>query len=280
MTLEKLLSELHFDPTTQTGVVERIQKDRAAVSRIAETAYRGSSDSFPLCAEDPLTRLAVVTVLLIRKYDAYRAIGVSERIIFDTFQDVPLRADLYRRQHGRIGLSEDDVIWFRHLMNICIFQIGVLQFQKFEMIYLDEATIGEAYMKFSVQQKQVLPNGTPVINCHIQKNADLRPSMVKHSFEEAKRFFTETSPSVEYQAFLCYSWLLYPPMLQMLSPTSNIRQFAEHFTIIGACADSEQAMENLFPAIPPGTDHNPTSLQKLAKAHPERFGFGCGIRLI
>jgi len=175
MTLEKLLSELHFDPTTQTGVVERIQKDRAAVSRIAETAYRGSSDSFPLCAEDPLTRLAVVTVLLIRKYDAYRAIGVSERIIFDTFQDVPLRADLYRRQHGRIGLSEDDVIWFRHLMNICIFQIGVLQFQKFEMIYLDEATIGEAYMKFSVQQQTpTLPSNairrsTPIINTEDQR---------------------------------------------------------------------------------------------------------------
>ncbi len=52
-------------------------------------------------------------------------------------------------------------------MNVSIFKISSLQFQPFEMIYLDEETIGEPYMAFTKEQKESLPNGLPVINCHI-----------------------------------------------------------------------------------------------------------------
>ena len=101
-------------------------------------------------------------------------------------------------------------------------------------------------MVFTQEQKRTLPNGSPVINCHIQKGANISDSLVKKSFDQAKVFFKDHFPSTEYKAFLCYSWLLYPPMLNMLPKDSNIKQFAKHFSIIGACNDSEQAKENLF----------------------------------
>lgn len=280
MTLEKLLSGLHFEIVIEEAVNRKIRKDMRFIKEIANTAYSGDNLSFSLCNRKPLTRLVVVIYLLTQKYAEYKALGVSDDIILDTFGDVSLRANLFFKKSGKIGLTKDDVIWFRHIMNVCIFKIGALQFQKFEMLYLDEATIGEAYMAFEEVQKTRLPNGSPVINCHIQRDADISAVSVEASFARAKVFFAECFPAIRYKAFLCYSWLLYPPMLKRLPDESNIRQFAERFTIISSCEDSEQAMENLFDNGKPNVSQKPTSLQKMAIDHTDILGFGCGIILI
>ena len=280
MTLETMLSELRYTSDTEQAVLQKIRKDEKLIEKIAETAYHGEDFNFALCGRMPLTRLAVVTCLLLSKYDDYKAKGVPDSIIFDTFQDVSLRAKLYREKTGRAGISKGDVIWFRHIMNVAVFKIGALQFQPFEMIYLDEETLGEPYITFTKEQKEALPAGAPVINCHIQQDADLSPEAVQASFHSAKQFFSTHFP-VQYKAFLCYSWLLYPPMIKSLSHKSNIKQFAANFAVIGACDDSEQAMEHLFRngtkrALPA----NATALQTLAFEHIELFGFACGIILL
>lgn len=278
MTLEGIISELHYINEVEQDVLRKIRKDEALIAEIAKTAYQAKGFDFPLCRRMPLTRLSVVTYLLISKYDEYRAKGISDRIIFDTFRDVSLRAALYCKKTGKTGISKEDVIWFRHIMNVSIFKIGSLQFQPFEMIYLDEDTVGEPYMRFAEEQKRSLPGGSPVLNCHIQHGADLSPESIELSFQMAKVFFSECFPKEQYKAFLCYSWMLYPPMLKHLSDNSNIRQFADRFSIIGYCSDSEQAREFLFIH---GTrkviSSKITSLQKLALEHPKEFGYACGI---
>lgn len=274
MTLESLLPQLGFQRPTEEAVTQKLRNSRSHVEAISETAYSSDDFDFPLCKQDPLTRLAVVTYLLVQKYPQYRRSGATDEIILDTFRDVSLRANLYHKNHGKIGISKEDVIWFRHIMNIHIFKIGVLQFQPFSMVYLDEETLGEPYMAFSRQQKLTLPSGTPVINCHVQKGADIHGDLVEKSFAQAKIFFRDCFPNTEYKAFLCYSWLLYPPMLTRLPEGANIRQYAGHFSIIGFCNDPEQALENIFGTAIVG---KLTSLQRLAKEHAEFFGFGCGI---
>ena len=245
MTLETLISELQYTNDIEREILQKIRKNEKLIEEIAENAYYGEDFNFALCKRMPLTRLSVVTYLLLRKYDDYKSKGISESIIFDTFRDVSLRAKLYYKKTGKVGISKGDVIWFRHIMNGVIFKIGALQFQPFEMIYLDEETIGEPYIIFAKEQKDALPTGTPVINCHIQQNADLSPEAVEASFQNAKRFFANHFPTVQYKAFLCYSWLLYPPMVKHLLEKSNIKKFAANFSIIGACDDSEQATEYL-----------------------------------
>lgn len=280
MTLETIIAELHYKGDIEQAVLQKIRKDRKLIEKIAETAYCGEDFNFALCGRMPLTRLAVVTYLLLRKYDVYKAKEIPDNIIFDTFRDVSLRAKLYYEKTKRVGISKEDVIWFRHIMNAAIFKIGTLQFQPFEMIYLDEETIGEPYITFTQEQKEALPARTPVINCHIQQDADLSPEAVEMSFHSAKRFFS-THFSVQYQAFLCYSWLLYPPMVKRLPQKSNIKQFAANFTIIGACDDSEQAIEYLFKnETKRELPSNATTLQTLAFEHIELFGFACGIILL
>lgn len=280
MTLETLLPQLKFNSVIEDAVKQKIIKSRRQIEVIAETAYNSDNFDFPLCKRMPLTRLVVVVYLLSQKYAEYKAIGATDGIILDTFRDVSLRANLYYKQNGKIGISKDDVIWFRHIMNVHIFKIGVLQYQTFNMIYLDEETIGEPYMVFTQEQKLALPNGSPVINCHIQKGANISSTLVDESIDQAKVFFKDCFPSIEYKAFLCYSWLLYPPMLDLLPKDSNIKLFAEHFSIIGMCNDSEQAMENLFDYGKHNPPSNSTTLQRMAKSDNTILGYGCGIIML
>ena len=90
------------------------------------------------------------------------------------------------------------------------------------------------------------------------------------SLNTAKECFAAWFPQVHFKAFLCYSWLLYPPMLNSLPPASNIRRFGDRFTILGTCCDAEQAMENIQPDAQ-------TLLTRLAKENKALFGFGCGV---
>ena len=280
MTLETLLPQLKFQAAIEDVVKQKFTKNRRQVVSIAETAYSSNDFDFPLCKRMPLTRLVVVVYLLSQKYAEYKAIGTTDEIILDTFRDVSLRANLYYKQYGKIGISKDDVIWFRHIMNVHIFKIGVLQYQTFNMIYLDEETIGEPYMVFTQEQKLVLPNGSPVINCHIQKGANISATLVNESIDQAKVFFKDCFPFIEYKAFLCYSWLLYPPMLNMLSENSNIKQFAKCFSIIGECNDSKQAKENLFDYGKHNPPCKPTTLQRMAKEDNSILGYGCGVIML
>ena len=280
MTIETLLPQLEFNSVIEDAVKQKIIKSRRQIEVIAETAYSSDNFAFPLCKRMPLTRLVVVVYLLSQKYADYKAIGVTDEIILNTFRDVSLRANLYYKQNGKIGISKDDVIWFRHIMNVDIFKIGVLQYQTFNMIYLDEETIGEPYMVFTQEQKLALPTGSPVINCHIQKGANISATSVNKSIDQAKMFFKDCFPSIEYKAFLCYSWLLYPPMLNMLSENSNIKQFAKCFSIIGECNDSEQAKENLFDYGKHNPPCKPTTLQRMAKEDNSILGYGCGVIML
>ena len=270
MNLDNLIGLLDYPPNIEQAVRSEIENNEEAIGRIAETAYTGEDFDFALLKYDPEICLTVVTYLLADQYHVYKAKGVPDTIIMDTFRDVTLRAKLYYQKNGKAGITQDDVLWFRHIMNGNIFKIGPLQYQAFEMIYLDEETIGEPYMEFSESQKRSLPAGSPVINIHIPHGADLNNALVSASLDGAKKLLAALFPHTRYNAFLCYSWLLYPPMVNCLSEKSNIRQFAERFHIIGACDDSEQALENL-------QGDRETKLVKMVKNHEHLLGFACGV---
>lgn len=275
LALDRLLEELRYPEAVEQAVREKLADP--GIGEIAASAYAGEDLDVALCRRMPLTRLAAITFLLLQSYGDYREKGAPDHIIFDTFRDVSLRAGLYYGRTGKVGISREDVVWFRHIMHAGIFKIGVVQYQPFKMVYLDEETIGEPYMVFSPEQKALLPSGAPVINCHIQRGADLDPERVDRSFRDAEAFFQAVFPERRFQAFLCYSWLLYPKMVERLPKQSNIRRFADRFTVISSCDDAGQAMENLFEGGKRKAIPSMTALQKMAVGHIEYFGFACGI---
>lgn len=268
MNLTKLLSLLRFPAPMEDAICALSEKNCTEISALSEAAYTGTDYEYPIRTYTPLNRLMSLVNLLPQKYTEYQQLGVPEEIITNTFRDVTHRAFLYFQRHGSPGLSEEDVLWFRHIINKEIFQIGPLQYQPFDMVYLDEETLGEPYMTFSPGIKARIPLNTPVINCHIPVGADLSEDRIPSSLSLARQLFQKLYPDTRFVAFLCYSWLLYPDMLSLLSPNSRIRKFAKHFEIIGSCEDQEQAMEFLIPE---------SSLFRKASEHPECFGFACGI---
>ena len=90
LSLERLLNELQYPDHIEKAVKEKLEKPD--IAEIASIAYSGEGFDYPLCKRMPLTRLAVVTWLLQKTYGEYKAIGVADDIIFETFRDVTLRA--------------------------------------------------------------------------------------------------------------------------------------------------------------------------------------------
>ena len=277
MNKNKILEILNLSPETEKAVISALSMKNFV--EICNNAYSGEAPDYPILSRKPLTRLSAVVGLLCGKYDDYKSLGVPEKVIEETFLDVSLRARIYEKKTGKPGISKEDALWFRHIINCKIFKIGVLQIQPFEMIYLDEEILGEPYMEYSKEQKEKLPSGAHVINCHIQCGANLSTEEIKASFADAQALFKKIFPETKFKAFLCYSWLLYPDMINILPENSNIKAFAKNFEIIGKIQDSEQAFENLFGKTykRPPKIKNPTSLQKIAAENPKAFGFACGI---
>lgn len=79
-------------------------------------------------------------------------------------------------------------------------------------------------MTFDEKIKRDLPPDAPVINCHVQTGAKITKEEIDKSFIESKKFFSNIVKD-DYKAYLCYSWLLYPKMNDLLDESSNIKYF-------------------------------------------------------
>ena len=74
-----------------------------------------------------------------------------------------------------------------------------------------------------------LSPGDPVISVHIPANGSLNPESVDESLEKATIFFRKYYPDYEYKAFVCYSWLMDPQLIDLLGPDKNISKFCNRF---------------------------------------------------
>ena len=266
----QLIEKLNLHTEIKKNVLKSLKINNKNIVKESIDAYDGDDFDFNICKVSDLDKICIIFYLLPKFYNAYKKIGVSDKIIFDTFDDISLRANLYYEKYNKPGLTQDDVIWFRHINNVNIFKIGCLQFQPFKMIYLDKETIGEEYMTFDEQIKKDLPPESPVINCHIQAGVKLTKEEIDKSFIESKNFFSSIVKD-NYKAYLCYSWLLYPKMNDLLDESSNIKYFYKKFKIISSCNDIEQAKENII---------DNTRLSRLFESKPNNFGYACGIIII
>ena len=247
----------------------------------AEKAYEGELCDLPICKRKPDERLVIWCCLVPVIVEKYREAGAPNTVIIQTLWEISRLAAEYEKRTGKIGLSKENVIWLRHIYHANIFAFGSLQFQPFKMVYLDEDGCGEEYMTFSQKQKEKIPPGSPVINVHIPTGADLSPGAVERSFVEAEEFFLSKDPSCSPLAFLCYSWLLYPGMQELLPLGCNIRNFAARFQIIGQVSDpyGSDAVRRIYGRRYPAKREYPTQtqLQRNALGHFSKLGMACGI---
>lgn len=273
--------ELQLPSHTVQAILNAYDSRPAFYRQKGERAYDGDAPNFLICKRSPLERLVIWCCHMTRVRQRYQQKGIPYSVVRNTFSDIALRSRLYEEKQKKPGLSKEDTVWFRHIHDCQIFQLGALQYQLFHMVYLDKEGCGSDYMSFSAEQKQQLPPGSPVLNLHIPTGADLSPASVAWSLQEARAFFGRYFPDHGAKAIVCYSWLLYPDLRLILPECSNIASFAARFQILGQAqgAYASDAVRRIYGRrYARISDYSQsTTLQRNALGHFRFLGEACGI---
>lgn len=209
--------------------------------------------------KSPMFKLCLVYAYLPTVKEKYEAKGISDKIFFDTMDDIRIWIDDHKERTGEYGLYE--LNWIMNHMKLSIFKIGRLQFQKFTYYF------NPVYKKDGKEIKF----GDKVLNIHIPRGEKLSIDECKKSIAGAQKFFAEFYPNYPTDRFICHSWLLYSANREYMKEDSNIIKFAEMFDIVKEFEEPSQAYLWLF-----GEKADNKALKKNKKEH-NTYGETCNL---
>ncbi len=146
---------------------------------------------------------------------AYKQKGIAEDIFFATMQDLKYKLFECKNNYGVWGTFVPD--WYMSIFNLECFKIGRLEYQ----------------MGFAAESNKLdgIKNiGDRIFHCHIPSDGPLLEEDVKASLAAAKEFFKDEVKDGKFVVH-CGSWLLFPPLVEKLKDSSNIKKFYKLFTI-------------------------------------------------
>jgi len=198
-------------------------------------------------------------------HERYRALGIGDDVYFDTFSDIRIWCLNCARDYGEYGIEQYG--WLQEHVQLKLFRLGRLQFQP-SAIDRDIVVDGRAVFR-----------GQIVLNVHIPEGEPLDTRLAEESFARAGTFFRGIAP-----VYMCHSWLLYPELVNIVSPDSNIAKFQRFFHIYDMNPDSREAEQRIFirTSDDPSAYEARTTLQRSAKTYLEsgrKLGSGSGISL-
>lgn len=241
--LSPMIADLQFPATAEAA------KD-AAMALIAEQdkAHRG------------LAGMCVMAAAMYGSAKRFHALGIPQKVLFDTVCCLHRMAGEYRQEFGVLGFDRCFWIWRQACGQIL--RLGTLEFE-----YLSLSEWGAS--------ETGLPEGTPVLSVHIPSGADLSREALDDSYQQARAFFCE-HPEVcppdgkAPEAIFCGSWLLCPTLRTLLKENSGIRRFAEDFELCHVVEKSNGFYHFLYwtsEDTPVADLPENTSLQRAVKAH-------------
>lgn len=182
-------------------------------------------------------------------YEEYKIRKIDEQIFWDTFQDIRLWCDNCFRETGKYGIAEYQ--WFWRLFEMKVFRLGRLEF---EIMNAEKQIKGNG---ISIEA------GEPIINIHIPEGEALSRTACGESLKRAHEWFGAK------QKFICYSWLLYPGLNEILAAESNIIHFQNRFHLIKTDYQEREAEKRIFGWIAENITAYPdhTRLQKRARQY-------------
>lgn len=165
--------------------------------------------------KDNFTKLSLVFLYLPTVKENYGKKGISDKVFFDTLDDLRIWIDDCFERTGKKGLYE--IHWLVLHLRMQIFKIGRLQYQ-----------LG----RYRFKAYKGLSKGDRVLNIHIPRGEKLDYGECVKSIDEAQSFFKEFFPDYG-SLFTCRSWLLFPDNRKFMKPDCNILRFSELFEIVG-----------------------------------------------
>lgn len=204
----------------------------SAIPSLWETAeerlFRGGTGDFqePLkqIAEQSGVRQEITDMVFLvgclpRMRRQYREKGIPEEIFRDTARDLTYKLNECYANRGVWGTFV--TFWFPEFYRLERFCLGRLQFEHKEFPY--EGVPG-------------LKKGQTVYNCHIPSAGPLTPELADDAFRRAKAFYAAELNGKPMPVY-CSSWMLYPPHVALFPEGSNLRRFAERFTLVDSVPD-------------------------------------------
>lgn len=179
--------------------------------------------------QKPMMKLSLIYAFLPTVWDRYKEKNIPEEIFWDTMTDIKIWIDDHRARTDEDGVYE--LHWLMHHMNLNIFKIGRLQYQKF--VWYFKTTYNKNGVKIGL--------GDKFINVHIPRGAKLDYDECVKSMDMAKEFFSKYFPEFPNNKYACHSWLLYPGNKNFMPEGSNILKFASLYDIIEENEDPESA---------------------------------------
>ena len=150
-----------------------------------------------------------------RTHMLYKQKNLPDKIFYDTMQDLKYKLFECRDNYGIWGTFVPD--WYMGIFRLNCFKIGRLEFE------LATATPND-------KLEGIKNIGDRIFRCHIPSDGPLSEEDVKASLKQAKEFFKTEIPDGKFVVH-CGSWLLYPPLVEKLKDSSNIKKFYKLFTI-------------------------------------------------
>ncbi len=170
--------------------------------------------------QEPMMKLALVYAFLPVVYNKYQEKKISDEIFYDTMSDIKIWIDDHKARTNEDGLYE--LNWILHHMNMAIFKIGRLQYQKCIWYFKPAKTRNGVKLNF----------GDKILNMHIPRGEKLIYEDCVKSVDMAQEFFKEYFPDFPNNKFMCFSWLLYPGNKNFMPADSNILKFQSMYEIL------------------------------------------------
>jgi len=230
-----------------------------------------------LAEKSGISEYSIWLLMLIHTAEHAKALfascGADETVYWDTFEDFRYKLLECKEVNDIWGVTTK--YWYTKFFFGELFKLGRLQFQKFQFRGEEPYTFGD----YTVNP------GDFVLNIHIPSSGepfDLAARM--DSYRRAYAFFKPEDGKP--LAFVCSSWLIYPPYRNILSPDSNIVSFMDDFDILGQTDtptfDNAWRLYGRDALKPTAELPEKTSMQRAIKKHllaGGTSGYGTGIML-
>lgn len=229
---KELFLKIYPDENLQKAVEKHIKDNEKKILRYLKLCYKNRWEIH--LKKDDFTKLCLVYAFLPVVKDRYAKKGISDEIFFDTMNDIKIWVNDCRDNLHSTGLNE--LNWIMLHMNMSIFKIGRLQYQK--MLYYMPNT----YNKNGVSIKM----GDKIWNVHICRGEKLDYEACEKSFQTAQEFIRKYYPDYPDNKFMCHSWLLYPTNKEFMPENSNILKFPDLWEVISHREDPASAYRWLY----------------------------------
>jgi hypothetical protein len=181
-------------------------------------------------------------------YKRYEEKGISLNIFYDTFKCFSRFVREYMVSFKTYGFDRE---WWTP-----------------RQISMEEFRLGELEFELEKWKEEV------VISVHIPSDAKISKENCLESYNQAKKFFSEYYPELEYKYFICDSWMLSPALKEILSPESRILQFQMDYTIEEWNKEAPSYKQWVFKNVNISIEDMPedTSLQRNIKGYVRNGG--------